>query len=193
MLRPRIQQKEGGMTQLTLIGVDPGIMDTGIVSIKLDTLRKTLMVTTQVWSEVTSQKNQSITIDPDFLDELESFYEHEASENAATFAFVEGYRQRGKNIRQDANMLALVQACNHAMKGSKIVDNTGIKKVVTEPLLRLFGCSRFQGTHHADLKSAARVALKGGIEVPPLNKLLTDYVLENLKGEKWSPVSYQTL
>jgi len=181
------------MTELTLIGIDPGIRDTGLVAIKLDSLRLTLQVTTQVWSGVVTKDGWSIKVDPDFLDEVDSFVEHENMENAATFTFVEGFRPRGRDMMQDKNMTTLVQAINTAIKGSKIVDNTGIKKTVTEPLLKLFGCQRFSATHHADLKSAARVALKGGIDIPPLNRILSDYVRDNLNGTPWSVGSIQTL
>jgi hypothetical protein len=181
------------MTQLTLIGVDPGIVDTGVVSIKLDSLRETLQVTTQVWSDVTEKNGHGINVDSFFLDDLAGFVQHEEAENSATFTFVEGYRPRGRDMIQDRKMSILVQTINHTLKGSKIVDNTGIKKVVTEPLLKLFGCSRFVGTHHADLKSAARVALKGGIDITPLNRILSDYVRDNLNGTSWSVGSIQTL
>jgi hypothetical protein len=60
-------------------------------------------------------------------------------------------------------------------------------------MLKLFGCQRFTGTNHADLKSAARVALKGGIDIPPLNKQLADYVRDNLNGTPWQSKSIVTL
>ena len=181
------------MTELTLVGIDPGIVDTGLVSIRLDSLRQTIQVTTQVWTGVTSKNGHSIKVDEYFLDDLAGFIQHETMENSATFTFVEGFRPRGRDMIQDKKMMAMVQTINMSIKGSKIVDNTGIKKTVTEPMLKLFGCSRFQGTHHADLKSAARVALKGGIDIPPLNRLLADYVRDNLNGTPWSHRSIVTL
>jgi len=181
------------MAMLTLVGVDPGIVDTGVVSIRLDTLRETVQVTTQVWTGVTSKDGHSLKVSEYFLDDLAGFVQHEEAENKATFTFVEGFRPRGRDMIQDKKMTNLVQTIHMSLKGSKIVDNTGIKKTVTEPMLKLFGCQRFTGTHHADLKSAARVALKGGIDIPPLNRILSDYVRDNLNGSPWSHSSIVTL
>ena len=172
--------------QLTLIGIDPGIIDTGIVSIRLDTIRQQWNITTQVWSNVTRIVERAMVIDPDFLDEIAAFVQHEESENKATFTGIEGYRQRGRNVQQDQRMLGLVQSIHATLKGSHIVDNTGIKNVVTEPMLALFQVNRFPKTHHADLKSAARVALKLGISNEVLNRILSDFVRDNLNGTPWS-------
>jgi len=179
--------------QVTLIGIDPGIRDTGIVAIHLDTLRQQWRVTTQVWSDVTKLDKQSLVIDTYFLDELTAFVDHENMENKATFVGIEGYRQRGNDTRQDQKMLGLVQSIHGTLKGSYIVDNTGIKNVVTEPMLKLFQVNKFPATHHADLKSAARVALKLGINNDVLNRILSDFVRDNLNGSKWSLSSFETL
>jgi hypothetical protein len=171
--------------QVTLIGIDPGIRDTGIVSIHLDTIREKWHVTTQVWNDVTHQERLTQTISPDFLDEITAFVDHENMENKATFVGIEGYRQRGNDVRQDQRMLALVNAIHDTLKGSHIVDNTGIKNVVTEPMLKLFKVDKFHKTFHADLKSAARVALKLGINNEVLNRVLSDFVRDNLNGTPW--------
>ena len=179
--------------QVTLIGIDPGIIDTGVVAIHLDTLRQQWRVTSQVWNDVTKLDKQSLLIDPYFLDELTAFVDHEEMENKATFTGVEGYRQRGRDTRQDQKMLGLVQSIHGTIKGSTIVDNTDIKNVVTEPTLKLFQVNKFPATHHADLKSAARVALKLGIMNDVLNRIISDFIRDNLNGSKWSLSSFETL
>lgn len=174
----------------TLIGIDPGIVDTAIVSLYLDPIRKRWQITTQVWSNVTRREGQTRVVDSGFLEELKEFVEHEST---IPEIFIEGFRNRGRDMRQDQDMVNLVQTINRTLKGSKIVDNTSIKKIVTEPLLKLFQMNRFPGTNHADIKSAARVALRGGIGDDFLNRILADFVRDNLTGEKWSLESMQTL
>ena len=180
--------------QLTLIGIDPGIVDTGVISIRLDTIREQWNITTQVWTNVTRRDKQALVIDSDFLDELTAFVYHEEMENKATFTGIEGYRPRGRDMRLDQNMQGLVQSIHGTIKGSVIVDNTGIKNVVKEPMLKLFRVNKFPSTHHADLKSAARVALKLGINNEFLNRILSDFVRDNLNGSSpWSLKSTVTL
>ena len=89
-------------------------------------------------------------------------------------------------------MTNLVQTINGAVNTCFIVDNTGIKNVVTEPMLKLFQVNRFPSTYHADLKSAARVALKIGIANAITNELLSSFVRDNLGENKWTLVSTLT-
>ena len=84
-------------------------------------------------------------------------------------------------------MQVLIHDTNETLKPSRVVDNTGIKLVVKEDLLKMFHVSRFPRTNHADLKSAARVALKTGIY--SVNELMSDYVLDHLEGRQWSLAS----
>jgi hypothetical protein len=183
------------LTQLTLVGNDPGIKDTGAVALRLDTKAKTWEVHHQVWSDITSRpvtNRNVIIIDPVFERQWKQFVKDE-EDNAPTFIGVEGYRQRGTNPKQDQEMLYMVQQIQKMIPGSIIVDNTGIKNVVTRDMLKLFGVARFRvNTNHSDLVSASRVALKVGISIPVLNAVLYQFILDNVEGEPWSLVSTST-
>ena len=174
------------MTSLTLIGVDPGIRDTAATVLRLNTSTKELEVDAHVWHDITTRDGWKIVVDREFLDRIATLYQDETDLNGATFAFIEGYRARGKDLKLDQNMNDLVQTINRTLPGSVIVDNTGVRKLVTEPLLKLFHCARFKGTNHADSKSAARIALAGAVKSTSLNEILYQFVEENLPEEMWS-------
>jgi hypothetical protein len=171
------------MLPLTLIGVDPGIVDTAATAISLDFEKREIAVATHVWSNVTRQENFKILVRQGFLTELRAWTE---DYSGIVVRGVEGYRQRGKNQKQDQNMIYLVQKIEEALPGNpQIVDNASMKKIVKEKLLEMFHCKRFPGTNHADSKSAARVALRLGISNELTNKLLSEYVRDHLDGNPW--------
>lgn len=169
--------------QVTLTGIDPGIVDTGLVTIELDAAAFTWRVYHEVVSAPMQRNGFEVSVKPEALDRVSRFANH--GDGTLRLVGIEAYRQRGYNQRQDAEMLELVRAL-HETVPSKIVDNTGIKKVVTEGTLKLFKCSRFPGTNHADLKSAARVALMRGLKDPNINTVIAMFMLDNLKGQPWS-------
>ena len=182
--------------RVALLGFDPGIRDTGAVALTLDFNERTVQITTQVWSGVTRSEKLESLVDEKFLDEAAALEQNTRAAASATFVGIEGYRQRGMDVTQDRLMLNLIMAMRTAIPKAKIIDNTGIKKVVTESMLKLFQVSRFrQATNHQELKSAARVALKLGIEMEPTNNLLSDFVRDNLMegGERWEFKSMLTL
>lgn len=170
---------------MILIGIDPGIVDTAAVRIELDLTMYTWSVKPRVWHNVTTRVGQNnIKVSQTFLDELQYF----CYEKPAAHVYVEGFRQRGRDTKSDARMLKLVDEIKRTTRG-RVVDNTGIKKIVTEPMLKLFQANRFEYTNHSDLKSAARVALAGGIKDEDLNPLLAQFVVDNLEGSPWQRVS----
>ena len=165
---------------LTLTGIDPGIVDTGVVTLELNASERTWSITHTVFSAPMQRNGFEVSVKPEVLDGVSRW----CTIGRNHLIGVEGYRQRGLNQRQDAEMLELVRALRETVP-SQIVDNTGIKKVVTEETLRLFKCSRFPRTNHADLKSAARVAIMRGLKDPVGNQLLALFMLDNLKGTPW--------
>lgn len=181
---------------LTLIGIDPGIVDTALTKIRLDFARRHWQVSSKVWSEVARRDNWKIEVNQDFLTSL---YRHISEERALgdfVLVGIEGYRERGFNSFQDQSMLHLVQTINDLIPRSVIVDNTSIKKIVTNSTMKLFGMDRFpDGGNHADRKSAGRVALRLGISYPQINTLLSDFMVDNLLegGRRWSTGSMSIL
>ena len=168
------------MSKAYILGVDPGIVDTGVVWVSLDEEEKKLGSGAKVWRNVTTQVKNIITVDESFLEEFRVFV------GASRPVFIEGYRNRGRNPKQDQAMTTLVQAIHRTVPGSVIVDNTGVKNVVTEATLALLGLATWSvPTNHSDLKSAARIALKGAYQDPELNRLVASAVLAALEGEPW--------
>ena len=166
--------------RLTLTGIDPGIVDTGVVTIVLDASERTWSINHTVFSAPMQRNGFEVSVKPEVLDGVSRW----CTIDDTQLIGVEGYRQRGLNQRQDAEMLELVRALRETVP-SRIIDNTGIKKVVTEETLRLFKCNRFPRTNHADLKSAARVAIMRGLKDSVGNHLLALFMLDNLKGTPW--------
>jgi hypothetical protein len=82
-------------------------------------------------------------------------------------------------------MLAAVADMRRETRGT-VLNNTGVKKVVRQPLMELLGVWKFSTTtHHQDLRSAARIALLGMLKHQELNRLLTEVVKDNLEGRGW--------
>lgn len=181
--------------RLNMIGIDPGIVDTGAVSISLDFRSLAIDITTQLWTGVSRRDGFAITVNDGFLDEIAAFTQHDGSEEDVTLVGIEGYRQRGFDQKQDQNLVYLVQALKDTIPSATIVDNTGIKKIVKEGLLRLLHSTRFQsGGNHADLKSAARVAVRLAIKDDMGNQLLSDFVRSKvLREAPWTLRSTTTL
>lgn len=178
------------MSIINLIGIDPGIVDTGAVCISMDVEERQWTVLTDVYSNVTSRDGFQVIVDTHFLDDLAAFTQDNTQ--GLTLIGIEGYRQRGKNQRQDQAMLHLVQTLRATVPGSVIVDNTGIKKTVTQKALELFRAHRFKSTNHADLKSAARVALLVGLKHEEVNMAIAGFMTDQLGGRPWEYVSTKT-
>jgi hypothetical protein len=95
--------------------------------------------------------------------------------------FIEAYRERGNIYSTDSRMRDHVGALRRALPRAKVVDNTGIKAVVKQPLMELVGVWRFaQVTHHQDLRAAARIGLYGALKDEELNRVVFDFVLGSL-------------
>lgn len=185
MSSPLADQRKQVDMSITLIGIDAGLRDTAAVALMLDPNRKKFSVDHEVWSDVTRVGEDKMPfIDPVAMDEIRGFTEHDTYAHV----YIEGFRPRGRDTIKDKKMMSLVQDLKRNIEHSHVVDNTEIKKIVTEPLLKLFQMHRFPGTYHSDTKSAARVALRGGTLDGELNMLLATFVRDNLGGLEWSRV-----
>jgi hypothetical protein len=100
------------------------------------------------------------------------------------FIWIEDYKPRS-HFGTDPKMLAAVADMRRETRGT-VLNNTGVKKVVRQPLMELLGVWKFSTTtHHQDLRSAARIALLGMLKHQELNRLLTEVVKDNLEGRGW--------
>lgn len=154
------------MTITHVIGVDPGLVHTGVVSLEFlqDSHEIDVMHTAINGPDAAATKTWIL--------------------DRKAHIFVEGYRPRS-HFSTDAQMVAAVQEFRKELDAIVLL-NTGVKKVVKRPLMELLQVWKFPTvTHHQDLRAAARIALLGMLKLEPLNRLLTTVVQDHLKGEPW--------
>jgi hypothetical protein len=100
------------------------------------------------------------------------------------YIFIEGYKPRS-NFGSDIRMTEAVQDMKRETRGSVLL-NTGVKKVVKQPLMELLGVWKFSTvTNHQDLRSAARIALLGMLKNDTLNEVVAEVVKCHLVGKAW--------
>ena len=162
------------MTQITLIGIDPGIVHTGIVVASFDDVAQQILVE----HVVIEGKGHPAAARA----ALESLGYHQ---NHNTYIFIENYRERGTAYATNPQMRRLVQDFASEFLRAELVDNTGSKHVVKPHLLRLLGLDKFPTTHHQDLEAAARILVFGALKSPDLNQLLSQVVRDHLDGHTW--------
>lgn len=150
-----------------IVGVDPGIVHTGVVGVSFDKAHKRI------------GRNCLVV---DGLDMQSVAYAVEP----ADLVVVEKYRPRS-NFGQDPDMLKAEGELKKLLPKAVMLDNTGITKVVPTAVLQTLGLWDFPvSTHHQDLRSAARIAVKAMMQVDEYNKLLADVVKARIDGEPWT-------
>lgn len=153
-----------------VVGIDPGLVHTGCVSMVFDQLK------------------QTVTLDHNVVDGLD-VAAVAAWAGDRSHVFIEGYRPR-HNLNSDTRMVAGVADMKRGIPGSHVLNNTGVKVVVPAKLMQLLGVWDWdQSTHHQDLRSAARIALLGMMKNTSLNRLLSATVRDHLAGRTWQVVS----
>lgn len=157
----------------TVIGVDPGIVHTGIVMLDFNV------------------SNRMLTIDHRVVNGLDAVI---AAAEVVTMTggqdlrlldtFIEEYRPRS-GYSVDQQMMVANAEFKRELRG-KLLRNTGVKQVVSRELLQLCNVWTFSTrTHHQDLRSAARIALLGMMREPALNEVLFTYVTNTIDKEDW--------
>ena len=153
-----------------VVGVDPGIVHTGVVRLFFDPSSRDISV-----------EHEAIA-GPDG-DAARRWIS--TQRGPVPHIFIEGYKPRS-NFGTDAEMVAAVQTLRGQLPGASVLLNHGVKKVVKQPLMELLGCWKFSTpTHHQDLRSAARIALLGMLKSEHLNRVLTTVVIDHLEGRTW--------
>lgn len=154
-----------------VVGVDPGLVHTGVVRMLFDPECTEIVVD----SEAVAGTNAVAVAQWIFRDYAP--YKPDI--------WIEGYRPRS-NLNSDKRMVEAVSEIRKATRG-KVLDNTGVKKVVKQPLMELLGVWKFATpTHHQDLRSAARIAILGMLKDPDQNRLIADIVKAHLAGTPWT-------
>jgi hypothetical protein len=154
------------MHTIHVVGIDPGLVHTGVVSMKFNRPDKRVDVAATAVAGPDTQAARNWLFDE------------------KPIVYVEGYRPRS-NFNNDQRMVSAVTEFRKEFDAT-VLQNTGVKKVVKSPLMELLHVWNFGiVTHHQDLRSAARIALLGMLKDDHLNKLLTDIVAAHLRGEPW--------
>ena len=142
------------------VGIDPGIVHTGVVRLT-------------IFDDVTFAVSHYVV---DGMDTNE-IRQHCTKAEAV---FIEAYRPRS-HMAYDSRMVKGVAEIHKAIPGSKLINNTGVKKVIRQMLMKHLGLWDFPiSTHHQDLRSAAYILLYGMVKNPEYNEILTSLVNRHL-------------
>lgn len=157
---------------ITIIGVDPGLVHTGVVMFQISNLAAILRVKHAVVDGC----------DPSDVDKAIKSLHHTPDR-----IFIEGYRPRA-NFNTNVKMSNAVRDLVSTLPKATRIANSGIKKIVTPDLLKILGAWNFSTpTHHDDLRSAARIAVLGMLKDKALNKTLAIFVQNHLNGTVYTP------
>ena len=160
-----------------LIGIDPGLVHTGCVSITLHPDLGAFQLRSHVVAGLDVQQVKRWVM---LVDAYQALVHSEI--------FIEAYRPRS-HFDSDAAMGAAVKEMKQALPGSKTLLNTGVKKIVTPELMKVMNIWTFsQRTNHQDLRSAARIAVYGGLKDPEINPVITKLVVDHLDGNTWKEI-----
>jgi hypothetical protein len=167
------------MSSTTIIGVDPGIVDTGVVRFTFyPTLQRVGISSAVVPAFDLDSSPQNIA----------SWIRSEAAGDKP-HVFVEKYNPRPgmrTNDRMKEIENALIRTLPHAVR----VNNMGIKQVITQATMDQLHVWYFSKvTHHQDLRSAARIGLYGAVKDDDLNHLVAAAVMQQWPIDKLGTVS----
>ena len=152
--------------KIEIVGIDPGLVHTGLVHMMLDTEATTLSHTEVLYDGMPEEEIA------DYVRGLP----------ALAHVYMEAYRTRSA-WNSDPEMQAGIARIKKAAPRVEIVTNMGVKKVVTNELMKLLGVYTFsQKSHHQDLRSAARIGLMGALKVEPFNRALYKIATTKLEG-----------
>lgn len=174
-----LQQEGSTMSMTHVIGVDPGLVHTGVVSMLFAPQQK----------KITVRSTAVVGLNPAIVAQAVDFTESVSQRKIIKpFVVIEGYRPRS-NLNSDKRMVEGVREIQRAIPGSQVLQNMGVKKVVSRELMELLGVWKFSTvTNHQDLRSAARIAVFGMLKDPALNELVADIVSDHLQGASWDVV-----
>ena len=174
-LKTEIPRRSDIDSAYVVIGIDPGIVNTGIVVYHIHPNTRTMFV------------YHTAIVGCDVLDIWAYLTQYSMDGSGPwTYLFVEAYRPRS-HFDTDARMGAAVNDIKRMGDNIYALDNTGVKNVVSRALLELLNSWNFSTkSNHQDVRSAARIAILGMLKNEILNKLLAQIVFSEINGDsKW--------
>lgn len=159
------------MSIITLIGIDPGLVDTGAVCLTMNTDARTWAV-------------EAAALAGGETDAVLEF----VAEHGSLFArlYVEKYRERGTAFRENGPMRKFEADLRSAMPiGTKFLENMGVKRVVSDRMLRMFDLFDVKTTNHRDIQAAARIMLLGAVKDEQLNEVIYQFITDHIDDNPW--------
>jgi hypothetical protein len=160
---------------ITLIGIDPGFKNTGAVSLTLDPAAKSYDLVQEA-------------LPGNDLGAIRDFVDDNYNTRGDTKVFVESYRIRGRVSRMDSWMMQFLSDIRGSgIPGIQIIDNMGVKKVITKDLMEAFRLWKSPvASHHSDVRSAGYIALYGAVKDQWVNQnYLVPFLLSHINGASW--------
>jgi len=169
---------------VSYVGIDPGLVHTGMVAINIDPATKAFGVRYHAFDTLYDSAG---ALDASLS--VRTVREHLVKEPPLFpigGIFVEAYRSRGNNLHTDEKMRRLLSEFRLHMPSAEVIDNTGSKQVVRPPLLKVLNMDTFPATHHQDLQAAARILVFGMLKQDTANRYLYDIVDAHLDLNPWA-------
>ncbi len=164
---PRMLEDQTYGNTYAIVGIDPGIINTGIVVYFINPHDRHVFI-------------KHTAIEGCKTEDILNFLAVHMDLSAArpwTYVFVEAYRPRS-HFDTDARMGAAVNEIKKMGPEVYALDNSGVKNVVSRALLDLLHSWHFTTkSNHQDIRSAARIAVLGMLKNEHLNQLLADLVM----------------
>lgn len=163
------------MSVLHTVGVDPGLVHTGLVRLILNKEDRS----------ITTSHALVQGLDADTVARWVGLPKLDAPE---ADVYVERYMPR-RNYDSDERMVQGEAALKRALPSASFLRNTGVKKVVHPAVLQVLGMWKFPTpSHHQDLRAAARIAVLGMMFEEAGNQILSDVVRASIDGNPWAVV-----
>lgn len=155
---------------LQVFGVDPGIVHTGLVELNWSSHNRKLRVNARSVDGITEQS----------VIELQKRIEQRMWRKSNII--VEEYRPKS-HFSTDTKMVEGQAMLKLHLPSAKIINNSGVKSIVTKELLQLLDLYDWPTTHHNDLRSAARIALLAMLRDERANNRLAEFVRAALNNK----------
>ena len=149
---------------LQVFGIDPGIVHTGLVELGWDFHSQELRIIARSVDGITEQS----------VIELRRCIQRRLWRKSNII--VEEYRPKS-HFSSDTKMVEGQAMLKLHLPSAKIINNSGVKSIVTKELLQLLDLYDWSTTtHHNDLRSAARIALLAMLRDERANNRLAKFV-----------------